>query len=219
MDVTARDQGYDSPCESTPSLNQNHSEKENVNRHYFDIEARNFTYRSSTDQNSSSSTGSSCEIKNGSGSKPHKAQDTGWEAIGAIKCRDGAVGLCHFRLLQRLGTGDIGNVYLAELHGTGSYFALKVMDKRSLASRNKILRAKMEKEILEQLDHPFLPTLYAHVESNQFSCLVMEFCPGGDLHVLRQRQPSKRFGDDAVRFYAAEILLALEYLHMMGIVY
>jgi protein-serine/threonine kinase len=47
----------------------------------------------------------------------------------------------------------------------------------------------------------------------------MEFCSGGDLHTLRQRQPGKHFSEQAARFYAAEILLALEYLHMMGVVY
>ncbi|KAG6521652.1 hypothetical protein ZIOFF_018777 [Zingiber officinale] len=50
-------------------------------------------------------------------------------------------------------------------------------------------------------------------------CLVMEFCPGGDLHTLRHRQPGKHFSEYAVRFYAAEVLPALEYLHMLGVVY
>ncbi|KAK6138448.1 hypothetical protein DH2020_027823 [Rehmannia glutinosa] len=69
------------------------------------------------------------------------------------------------------------------------------------------------------LDHPFLPTLYAAIDSPKWSCLLTEFCPGGDLHVLRQRQPYKRFPDSAVRFYASEVVVALEYVHMMGIVY
>jgi len=47
----------------------------------------------------------------------------------------------------------------------------------------------------------------------------MEYCPGGDLHTLRQRQPGKHFSEQAVRFYVAEVLLALEYLHMLGVVY
>nr|GFB19622.1 protein kinase PINOID 2 [Tanacetum cinerariifolium] len=47
----------------------------------------------------------------------------------------------------------------------------------------------------------------------------MEFCPGGDLHAARQRQPAKCFSLTSTKFYAAETLLALEYLHMMGIVY
>jgi len=127
--------------------------------------------------------------------------------------------LSHFRLLKRVGSGDIGSVYLAELRGTNCFFAMKVMDKGSLENRNKSLRAQTEREILSCLDHPFLPTLYSHFETDKFSCLVMEFCSGGDLHSFRQQQPWKRFSESASRFYAAEILLALEYLHMMGIVY
>ncbi|XP_052193999.1 serine/threonine-protein kinase D6PK [Diospyros lotus] len=155
----------------------------------------------------------------GSANKPHKGNDPRWKAILAIRARDGILGMSHFRLLKRLGCGDIGSVYLSELSGTRCYFAMKVMDKASLASRKKLTRAQTEREILQLLDHPFLPTLYTHFETDRFSCLVMEYCPGGDLHSLRQRQPGKHFSEYAARFYAAEVLLALEYLHMLGVVY
>ncbi|KAJ8770299.1 hypothetical protein K2173_013253 [Erythroxylum novogranatense] len=162
---------------------------------------------------------STCSSFSSGISKPHKANDLRWEAIQAVRSKDGVMGLSHFRLLKRLGCGDIGSVYLSELSGTKCYFAMKVMDKGSLASRKKLLRAQTEREILQSLDHPFLPTLYSHFETDKFSCLVMEFCPGGDLHSLRQRQPGKYFPEQAVKFYVAEVLLALEYLHMLGIIY
>ncbi|KDP34711.1 hypothetical protein JCGZ_10916 [Jatropha curcas] len=136
-----------------------------------------------------------------------------------------SLSLTDLRFSVRLGSGDIGSVYLAELkkHDSGGtdspIFAAKVMDKKELASRSKEGRAKTEREILEMLDHPFLPTLYASIDSQRWLCLLTEFCPGGDLHVLRQRQPLKRFEETAVRFYASEVVVALEYLHMMGIVY
>lgn len=153
-------------------------------------------------------------------SKPHKANDARWEVIQAAHAKEGPLGLNHFRLLKRLGCGDIGSVYLAELRGVQScYFAMKVMDKGSLASRKKLLRAQTEREILQCLDHPFLPTLYSHFETDKFSCLVMEFCPGGDLHMVRQKQPGKLFTEMAAKFYVAEVLLSLEYLHMMGVIY
>ncbi|XP_031108797.1 serine/threonine-protein kinase D6PK-like [Ipomoea triloba] len=174
-------------------------------------------YRASTgsdvsDESSSSSLSSAV-------SKPHKANDTRWEAIQAVRSNDGTLGYNHFRVFKRLGCGDIGSVYLAELIGTRSYFAMKVMDKATLESRKKLVRAQTEREILQSLDHPFLPTLYSHFETEKSSCLVMEFCPGGDLHALRQRQPGKYFQENAARFYVAEVLLALEYLHMLGIIY
>ncbi|KAF3453290.1 hypothetical protein FNV43_RR03730 [Rhamnella rubrinervis] len=162
---------------------------------------------------------STCSSLSSSINKPHKANDIRWEAIQAVRVKDGTLNFSHFRLLKKLGCGDIGSVHLSELSGTKCYFAMKVMDKASLASRKKLLRAQTEREILQSLDHPFLPTLYTHFETEKFSCLVMEFCPGGDLHTLRQRQPGKHFTEQAVKFYVAEVLLALEYLHMLGIVY
>ncbi|XP_078434168.1 protein kinase superfamily protein [Wolffia australiana] len=152
-------------------------------------------------------------------SKPHTCRDERWAAIRRLETSQGCVGLSNFKLLKRLGCGDIGTVYLARLLGSGCFFALKVMDIDFLSSRRKMARAKTEREILKILDHPFLPTLYAHFTSDNLSCLVMEYCPGGDLHVLRQRQPLRSFPEPAARFYAAEVLLALEYLHMLGVIY
>ncbi|KAK6913186.1 Protein kinase domain [Dillenia turbinata] len=151
--------------------------------------------------------------------KPHKGNDIRWEAIQCIKAKDGDLGFGHFRLLKKLGCGDIGSVYLAELRGLGCLFAMKVMDKELLAGRKKLVRAQTEREILGLLDHPFLPTLYSHFETDKFFCLLMEFCSGGDLHTLRQCQPGRHYSEQAARFYASEVLLALEYLHMLGIVY
>ncbi|KAL3569067.1 hypothetical protein D5086_028957 [Populus alba] len=159
----------------------------------YDNESRKMSlYRGSTDSDISDESSSSS--LSSALYKPHKAND-------------------------RLGCGDIGSVYLSELSGTRTCFAMKVMDKAALAARKKLLRAQTEREILQSLDHPFLPTLYSHFETEKFSCLLMEFCPGGDLHALRQRQPGKYFPEHAARFYVAEVLLALEYLHMLGIIY
>ncbi|KAK4746076.1 hypothetical protein SAY87_012388 [Trapa incisa] len=155
----------------------------------------------------------------GTNFKPHTGGDVRWDAINRVSKVASPIGLSHFRLLKRVGYGDIGSVYLVELRGSDAYFAMKVMDKASLVSRNKLQRAQTEREILGLLDHPFLPTLYSYFETDKFNCLVMEFCSGGNLHALRQKQPNKLFTEEAARFYASEVLLALEYLHMLGIVY
>ncbi|CAN4119479.1 unnamed protein product [Withania somnifera] len=154
-----------------------------------------------------------------SGYRPHMSKNLRWEAIVCVQKHQGNIGLRHFKLLKKLGGGDIGNVYLSELMGTNCLFAVKVMDNDFLTSKRKMTRAQTEIEILQMLDHPFLPTLFAHFNNDKYSCLVMEYCPGGDLHVLRQKQPSKSFSERAARFYVAEVLLALEYLHLLGVVY
>ncbi|WJX79476.1 hypothetical protein P8452_62590 [Trifolium repens] len=169
---------------------------------------------------SSTSTSDESNLSGSSfGSRPHMSKDVRWEAIRHAQMQHGTLGLRHFNLLKKLGCGDIGTVYLAELIGTSCLFAIKVMDIEFLARRKKIPRAQTEREILRMLDHPFLPTLYVQFTSDNLSCLVMEYCPGGDLHVLRQKQLDRCFSELAARFYVAEVLLALEYLHMLGVVY
>ncbi|XP_031476214.1 serine/threonine-protein kinase D6PK-like [Nymphaea colorata] len=205
--------------ERTSEENANISEKTQINNSATDLAESGKTSMCRGSNSSSISDESSCSSFSCSINKPHKANDSRWEAIQAVRAREGVLGLSHFRLLKRLGCGDIGSVYLAELCGTKCFFAMKVMDKVALAGRKKLVRAQTEREILQSLDHPFLPTLYTHFETETFSCLVMEFCPGGDLHTLRQRQPGKCFPEHAARFYVAEVLLALEYLHMLGIIY
>lgn len=157
------------------------------------------------------------------GNKPHKANDKAWEAIRALRCQEGSVGLNHFRLVKKVGSGDIGKVYMCHLRGfeddNSCLYAMKVVDKEALLHRNKLHKAEVEKQILSTLDHPFLPTLYAHFEASHYSCLVMEYCAGGDLHSLRLRQHGRHFSLRSARFYAAEVLVALEYLHMMGVIY
>ncbi|XP_022954503.1 protein kinase PINOID-like [Cucurbita moschata] len=159
--------------------------------------------------------------------KPHRSSDF---AYSAIRRRKSKLTFRDFRLLRRIGAGDIGTVYLCQLRKLtdGGYddedddsclYAMKVVDKEALELKKKVQRAEMERKILKMLDHPFLPTLYAEFEASHFSCIVMEFCSGGDLHSLRHKQPRKRFSLSSARFYAAEVLVALEYLHMLGIIY
>lgn len=119
--------------------------------------------------------------------------------------------LSDLRFTRRLGSGDMSAVYLVEARegGGGAVFAAKVMEKEDLARRNKEGRARTEREILEMLDHPFLPTLHAFIQAPKWLCFLTPFCPGGDLHVLRQRFPNKRFLESAVRCVRASFISLL----------
>ncbi|KAA3455489.1 serine/threonine-protein kinase D6PKL2-like [Gossypium australe] len=202
-----------------------------------DLQSVSFTSCSSTTVNRSTSSGSASN--SGSSSLAPSAHGS----FSSKSLRSCTLSLADLRFSLRLGSGDIGSVYLAELKSRAPpsssnaadtnknnsnsksssksevLFAAKVMDKKELASRSKEGRASTEVEILKLLDHPFLPSLYAAIDSPKWLCLLTDFCPGGDLHVLRQHQPLKRFPESAVRFYASEMVVALEYLHMLGIVY
>lgn len=106
-----------------------------------------------------------------------------------------------------------------ELLGTSELYALKAMEKSALLNRNKVHRACIERQIIALLDHPFLPTLYTSFETPTHVCLITDFCPGGELFALLDKQPMKMFKEDSARFYAAEVVVGLEYLHCLGIIY
>uniref|UniRef100_A0A5B7BD45 non-specific serine/threonine protein kinase n=1 Tax=Davidia involucrata TaxID=16924 RepID=A0A5B7BD45_DAVIN len=151
--------------------------------------------------------------------KPHRKDSSSWSAIQKILDSGEQIGLKHFKAIKPLGSGDTGSVHLVELCGTGEYFAMKAMDKGVMLNRNKVHRACAEREILDMLDHPFLPALYASFQTKTHICLITDYCPGGELFLLLDRQPMKVLKEDAVRFYAAEVVVALEYLHCQGVIY
>jgi serine/threonine protein kinase len=127
------------------------------------------------------------------------------------------------RALRVLGRGAMGTVFMVLREGCDHPFALKVIikaDGRHQVKGSKRLRAiEREREILSSLRHPFLPSLIGQIETDRIVGWAVEYCPGGDLHRLRQIQPDKVFSESAIRFYAAEVVLALEHLHGQGIVY
>ncbi|KAL8508161.1 hypothetical protein ACS0TY_018654 [Phlomoides rotata] len=61
-----------------------------------------------------------------------------------------------------------------------------------------VLRACAEREILNMLDHPFLPALYASFQTKTHICLITDYCPGGELFLLLDRQPTKVLKEDSV---------------------
>ncbi|VAI30427.1 unnamed protein product [Triticum turgidum subsp. durum] len=151
--------------------------------------------------------------------KPHMKDSASWRAIQKVREGGENIDLKHFRPVKPLGSGDTGSVHLVELLNTGEYFAMKAMDKNVMLNRNKVHRATAERQILDMLDHPFLPTLYASFQTKTHICLITDYYPGGELFLLLDRQPQKVLREDAVRFYAAEVVIALEYLHCQGIIY
>ncbi|GKB68815.1 serine/threonine-protein kinase D6PKL1-like protein [Tanacetum coccineum] len=181
----------------------------------------NFKYGDKSDFTQTSNSSSMCEYSSSTsiseessrcsiGNRPHMSMESRRQAIhDMMKWNSRFLGLRHFNLLNKLGCGDTGTVYLAELVGTNLRYAIKVMDNEFLERRKKMARAHTEREILRILDHPFLPTLYAYFVSANLSCLVMDYYPGGDLRVLRQKQPDRYYHEQAARtheYLAPEII-------------
>ncbi|GFS45328.1 phototropin 2 [Actinidia rufa] len=147
--------------------------------------------------------------------RPHKKDSASWAAIQTISASGEQIGLNHFKPIRPLGCGDTGSVHLVELKGTDELYAMKAMDKTIMLTRNKVHRACIEREIISLLDHPFLPTLYTSFQTSTHVCLITDFCPGGELFAVLDKQPMKIFKEESARFYAAEVVIGLEYLHCL----
>lgn len=129
------------------------------------------------------------------------------------------VGPQDFERIKLIGQGDVGKVYLVRLRDTTQLFAMKVLSKKEMIERNKLKRCLTEREILATVDYPFIVTLYYCFQSPDHLFLVMDYCAGGEFFRMLKSQPERRIPEDWVRFYAAEVLLALEYLHQCGFIY
>ncbi|RWR83825.1 serine/threonine-protein kinase OXI1-like protein [Cinnamomum micranthum f. kanehirae] len=125
------------------------------------------------------------------------------------------------KALSVLGRGAKGVAFLVR-HGDQT-LALKTISKSSIEKNKKpedgLRRIRFELDTLKELQHPLLPTLRGFLSTEKIVGFAMEYCSGGDLNSLRKKQTEKSFSDDIIRFYAAELVLALEYLHGLGIVY
>lgn len=144
----------------------------------------------------------------------HNKDSPHTRAVMTVQQQRGDLRLEYFRKLRQVGQGSTGIVYVAELLHTNTYFAVKV--KRIHSERAR--RVETERRVLQTLDNPLLPTLYFYCERHGRAFFVTEYCPG-DLNRLRFQTPHRRFPEEITRFYVAEILLAFEYLHMLGILY
>eukprot|EP00339_Tiarina_fusa_P014069 CAMPEP_0117008260 /NCGR_PEP_ID=MMETSP0472-20121206/7836_1 /TAXON_ID=693140 ORGANISM="Tiarina fusus, Strain LIS" /NCGR_SAMPLE_ID=MMETSP0472 /ASSEMBLY_ACC=CAM_ASM_000603 /LENGTH=414 /DNA_ID=CAMNT_0004710243 /DNA_START=82 /DNA_END=1326 /DNA_ORIENTATION=- len=127
------------------------------------------------------------------------------------------VSLEDFDILRLVGKGAYGKVHQVRKKDTGQIFAMKVMRKEMLIETNNVSYTMTERNILRNIRHPFIASLYYAFQTKGKVYLVMEFCNGGQmLFHLRQQAI---FSEDYVRIYAAEIVLAIEYLHSLDIVH
>nr|AHZ63928.1 phototropin [Bolbocoleon piliferum] len=151
--------------------------------------------------------------------KPHRSMDRAWHALHKLQQAEGTIELRHFKRVQQLGSGDVGLVDLVRIQGSDVTVAMKTIDKVEILERNKLHRLLTEENILQQCDHPFLAALYCTIQSEHYLHFVMEYCPGGELYKLLYAQHNNRFEERDVQFYAAEVLMSLQYLHILGCVY
>ncbi|XP_072404312.1 ribosomal protein S6 kinase alpha-1 isoform X1 [Chiloscyllium punctatum] len=125
----------------------------------------------------------------------------------------------HFELLKVLGQGSFGKVFLVrkiKAPDAGQLYAMKVLKKATLKVRDRV-RTKLERDILVDVNHPFIVKLHYAFQTEGKLYLILDFLRGGDLFTRLSKEVM--FTEEDVKIYLAELALALDHLHSFGIIY
>eukprot|EP00301_Raphidiophrys_heterophryoidea_P005725 c12370_g1_i3.p1 GENE.c12370_g1_i3~~c12370_g1_i3.p1 ORF type:complete len:749 (-),score=167.27 c12370_g1_i3:539-2785(-) len=116
-----------------------------------------------------------------------------------------------------LGTGSFGRVHFIKHIETGRFYALKILNKKQIIELGQVEHVLGERDVLSSICHPHIVNFCGSFQDSRKLYIVMEFVNGGEFFTHLRRMG--RFKEDMARFYAAQVLTALEYLHSNNILY
>lgn len=145
------------------------------------------------------------------------------EDLKAKKQKQKKYKLEEFTILSLLGYGTFGSVLLVTHPSTKTPFALKVV-KKALINTYKVNKQKEhinnEKEVLNlvsEIDNSFYVRLYETMQDTKGLYFLLEYIHGGELSTFLKSRLTLE--SEGIKFYLAEVIVALEQLHEMGVVY
>tara|TARA_B100000780_G_C21113099_1_gene450021 strand:- start:116 stop:1657 length:1542 start_codon:yes stop_codon:yes gene_type:complete len=121
------------------------------------------------------------------------------------------LGVDDFQLIKVLGKGAFGKVFMVKRKTDSMIYAMKVLHKDKVKKQRQIEHTQTERWVLAETSHPFITKLRFAFQSIRKLYLVMDYMVGGELFFHLQKEG--RFSEDKTRFYAAELVSALSYLH------
>lgn len=137
--------------------------------------------------------------------------------VNFVENRQDRLTIDDFELLKVVGKGSFGKVMQVQKKDTFRIYALKTIRKAHIISRSEVAHTLAERSVLAQINNPFIVPLKFSFQSPEKLYLVLAFVNGGELfHHLQKEQ---RFDINRARFYAAELLCALECLHGFNVIY
>eukprot|EP00241_Pyramimonas_parkeae_P014662 CAMPEP_0114327148 /NCGR_PEP_ID=MMETSP0059-20121206/30140_1 /TAXON_ID=36894 /ORGANISM="Pyramimonas parkeae, Strain CCMP726" /LENGTH=1129 /DNA_ID=CAMNT_0001456243 /DNA_START=206 /DNA_END=3595 /DNA_ORIENTATION=- len=135
------------------------------------------------------------------------------------RLKDQNLKLSDFNMHRMLGKGQFGRVLLVSSKLTGRKYALKILSKAMVVEEGQVEHVKLEKEVLAKLDHPFCNKLVKTFHDDKRLFMLITLCLGGDLLRLQEQYPKSRIPNDAAKFYIAQIVCAIEYIHSLDVAY
>ncbi|KAK3944485.1 Serine/threonine-protein kinase ksg1 [Diplogelasinospora grovesii] len=140
------------------------------------------------------------------------------DAEGRTVIKSVKKGVRDFSFGRILGEGSYSTVYLATDRQTLREYAVKVLEKKHIIKEKKIKYVNIEKNTLNRLtEHPGIVRLYYTFQDETSLYYVLDLCNGGEL--LGVLKKTGTFDVECTRFYGAQILDAIEYMHSRGVIH
>ncbi|KAK8801187.1 hypothetical protein WA158_001957 [Blastocystis sp. Blastoise] len=122
-----------------------------------------------------------------------------------------------FDLLCVLGKGGYGKVVQVRAKATKQIYAMKIINKSGLQRESEKQFMKAERNILSQVNFPFLIKMLCSFQTEQCLYIIMEYCAGGELFHYIEKDTF--LDESVVRYYACEMIVAIEHLHSIHILH
>ncbi|KAK8852734.1 Serine/threonine-protein kinase lats1 [Tritrichomonas musculus] len=122
-----------------------------------------------------------------------------------------------FTKIKLIGRGGFGEIWLVQDNITREFFAMKILMKSDIILKDQIINVRTERDILSNLNNPWIVHLQASFQDDTKLYLILEYVAGGDLMTALIRQ--KVFTESTAKFFAGEIALALNSVHQMNILH
>lgn len=180
-----------------------------------------------------SSYGSRNSFNNGGNSLPHDGLDIQSCSVGEAEFlfnrlkeeensddstkQKKTISLEAFHIIRVVGKGSFGKVFLVREKETSTLYAMKVLKKEYIIRKNQVEHTKTERSVLGYVHHPYIVGLNMAFQTADKLFFVLDYCAGGELFFHLGKVG--RFPEVRARFYAAQIILALEYIHSLDIIY
>lgn len=140
------------------------------------------------------------------------------DANGRVVSRYIKKGVRDFSFGHTLGEGSYSTVVLATDRQTLNEYAIKILDKRHIIKEKKVKYVNIEKDTLNRLtDHPGVVRLYYTFQDERSLYFVLDYCKGGELLGVLKRMTT--FDEECTRFYGAQILDTIDYMHKRGVIH
>src|SRR5689334_23552384 len=124
--------------------------------------------------------------------------------------------ISHYRILEKLGAGGMGEVYLAEDMKLGRKIAIKILGQEFTTNRDRLHRFELEASSASNLNHPNILTIHEMAVDDGRHYIATEFIDGV---TLRRKMAASQLETPEILDIAVQVASALEEAHSAGIVH